>query len=183
MKKVSSIIVIVLIVSMLLFTFMDMKRFQPSPADMSSDDRVKTYTSAPVMQLKDWNGSVRKIGGKSTKWTLLNFWASWCGPCEEEAADLVKLYKQYSDDVEIVGVNATSVDSEPDARAFVKKHELNFPIVFDVAGRATEAYKLVGYPSTYLINPEGQIVASMAGLRTYKQFKQIIDTHLEKGTP
>lgn len=181
MRKVSSIIVIVLISSMLLFTLSDMKLFQSWFSQSPSDNSVKTYKLAPVMQLKDWNGSVRKVGGSSSKWTLVNFWASWCGPCEEEADDLVRLYNQYSDDIEIIGINATSVDNESDARDFVVKHELNFPIVFDVAGRATKAYQLVGYPSTYLINPEGQIVASMAGSRTYRQFKQIIDDHIKKG--
>jgi cytochrome c biogenesis protein CcmG, thiol:disulfide interchange protein DsbE len=183
MRKVSSIIVIVLIASLLLFTLLDMNLFQSSPSNSSSVDHVETNTLAPVMQLKDWNGGVRKIGGQSSTWTLLNFWASWCGPCEEEAADLVRLYNQYSNVVEFIGINATSVDNESDARAFVKKHKLNFPIVFDTAGRATEAYKLVGYPSTFLINPEGQIVANMAGTRTYKQFKQVIDRYITKGTP
>lgn len=179
MRKASSVVIIVLITSMLFFTLFDLKLFDSSSKDFQTSNDTDTNRIAPILQLKDWDGGIRTIGGKTSKWTLINFWASWCGPCEEESADLVRIYKHYGDELEIIGINATHVDNETKARAFVKEHDLQFTIVFDVAGQATEAYQLVGYPSTYLVNPDGQVVARMAGLRTYSQFRQVIDKYMK----
>jgi thiol-disulfide isomerase/thioredoxin len=179
MRKASTIVVTILIAGMLLFTLMDRNEFDSTSKNLLSSNKTDTIITAPVLQLKDWQGNVRTIGGKTSSWTLVNFWASWCGPCEEESADLVKLYKHYGDQIEIIGINAAHVDNEAKARAFVLKHDLKFTIVFDVTGQATESYQVVGYPSTYLVNPNGQVVATMAGLRTYAQFREVIDKHMK----
>lgn len=87
---------------------------------------------------------------------LLNFWASWCGPCREEMPKLEALHKKYKDlGVRIVGVN---LDTErPQSEPLLKATGVTFTILFDVEGRVGEQYKVETMPSTYLIDRDGRI--------------------------
>jgi cytochrome c biogenesis protein CcmG, thiol:disulfide interchange protein DsbE len=90
-----------------------------------------------------------------TKPTLIFFWASWCGGCNAEAPELVKIHEEYKDQINIYGVNLTSRDSVEDAKAFVDKYGINFPILLDEDGEAAEAYYVRGTPTSYYLDTQG----------------------------
>jgi len=116
------------------------------------------------LQLKDFNGQTHRLSeyvGKG-KWVLIDFWASWCGPCREELPDLVKIYEAFHNNgFDVVGI---SLDDEVEAwQKAVKKMKLSWHHLSDLKGwdsKAVETYKVFGIPSNLLVNPKGKIVAS-----------------------
>ena len=107
----------------------------PTLAQVHQGSKPKEGYDAPSFTLKGIDEADYSIGGPRSKPVLLNFWASWCGPCDMEAPDLQALYEKYGDRIDFYGVNATSYDRERDARAFVEEKKLTFPIPMDQGGR------------------------------------------------
>jgi thiol-disulfide isomerase/thioredoxin len=113
---------------------------------------------APAFSLKGLDGKVYEVGGKRDKLLLLNFWASWCGPCEEEAPLLVKLYEKHKDSLDLYAVNVTAEDSRANAESFAKAFAFPFPVLLDEQGQIAAKYRIFGIPTSFLINRDGDIV-------------------------
>ena len=87
---------------------------------------------------------------------VLNFWASWCAPCRLEAPGLRRVSERYRDEgVRFLGVDYR--DDEAAARAFVEEFRLKYPSVSDPSGSLADDYGLIGFPTTFIIDPEGTI--------------------------
>jgi len=110
--------------------------------------------------------SLAKLQGKPV---LLNFWASWCGPCKMEMPDLQAEYERYKDKVQFYLVNLTSQDDEEDAAAFLKEFGITIPTLKDMTGSAFQAYRLASIPSTFAIGPDGVIAEKRIGALTKPQ--------------
>lgn len=97
---------------------------------------------------------------------LVNFWATWCGPCEREMPAMERLYRELGDrDFELLAV---SVDRDREAvRAFRERLGLSFPILLDPEKRAASAYQTHRYPESYLIDRDGTLVARYVGPREW----------------
>lgn len=95
---------------------------------------------------------------------VINFWASWCIPCKEEAALLQETYERYRDDgVVFLGVNIK--DSNVDARAFIEEYGMTYPVVSDPSEDLARALGVKGIPETFFIDAEGAFVGTAAGQR------------------
>ncbi|HEX2235419.1 MAG TPA: TlpA disulfide reductase family protein [Actinomycetota bacterium] len=92
---------------------------------------------------------------------VLNFWASWCGPCRQEAPALQRAHEAYGDRVAIVGVDVR--DSKSDALAFARRHSLDYALVRDESGSIASAYGLTGQPESFFIDSQGTVVEHVAG--------------------
>lgn len=92
---------------------------------------------------------------------LVNFWASWCVPCEAEARYLEAAYDEYGDEVDFVGVNIK--DARSDALAFVERYDVAYAQVRDEDLEWYDAFGLTGQPETFLIDSEGQLVEHVTG--------------------
>ncbi len=93
---------------------------------------------------------------------LLNFWATWCGPCRSEIGSIEALYKKFKDK----GFVVLGVDLQEDpstVQAFVKKHGMTFPVVLDRSGRVGYTYNARGIPTTYLIDKKGEVTSGVVG--------------------
>ena len=92
---------------------------------------------------------------------MVNFWASWCGPCRDEQPILNNLAKQYAErGVAFVGVNIQ--DTRPDALAFLREFGVSYPVVVDPNGAVYINYGVVAVPETYVITPQGTIEKKFA---------------------
>jgi cytochrome c biogenesis protein CcmG/thiol:disulfide interchange protein DsbE len=113
----------------------------------------------PVLGAKDDTISLASLRGKAV---VLNFWASWCEPCKEEAPLLEEVWQEYrARDVVVLGVNAQDFTS--DARGFVERYGMTYPVVHDGPGSSLGRYGLSGFPETWWIDRQGRLVAYHQG--------------------
>lgn len=151
---------------------------ETSAAGAGGEFKPKAGVLAEPFQLPDLNELAVKVGGEQSKLTFVNFWASWCGPCELEAPDLQALHEKYGDQIIMYGVNATKFDKERAAREFVEKYKFTFPILMDREGGVTKRYKVSTFPTTFLIDSEGVIRERINGVITLEQWEKLIDKWL-----
>lgn len=81
----------------------------------------------------------------------MNFCASWCGPCQQEAPDLEAVYQQKPENVELIAINATAYDSHANAVAFKDTYNLTFPIFIEEEGILQKSFEVVNYPNTFIL--------------------------------
>lgn len=117
---------------------------------------------APEFRLPRFDGGNLALSDLRGKYVVLNFWASWCIPCKDEAPLLERAWGEYRDrGLVVVGVNIQ--DLEPEARKFIAATRATYPNVRDRDGRVHQAYGTTGVPETFFINPEGRIVRKFPG--------------------
>jgi cytochrome c biogenesis protein CcmG/thiol:disulfide interchange protein DsbE len=105
------------------------------------------------------NASLADYRGKVV---VLNFWASWCGPCKDETPLLQKSWQRWEGkDVVFVGMNVK--DFRGDARSFVRRFGVTYPNVYDGKGSTVGRYGVTGFPETYFIDAKGRVVYRIAG--------------------
>lgn len=148
-----------------------------SNSSTSTSGSASGVKVAPDFSTKTLSGDT--VAYSSLKKPLvLNFAASWCGPCELEAPVLSKMYEKYKDRVTFFGLAVK--DSEEDQRAFAEKHGLKFPIGLDYDGKIVYTYQkagkvsMSGIPTTFFIDKDGNIASFFIGPLTESTFDQKI---------
>ncbi|MFD2329691.1 TlpA family protein disulfide reductase [Cohnella sp. GCM10020058] len=111
---------------------------------------------------------------------VINFWASWCGPCDVEAPDLVKLYEEYKGKIELYGVNATKYDTVRGAKDFVKEKAIPFPVLMDKDGKVGDEYKVFSYPISFIVDRKGVVRQRIEGARSLKEWRTMIDEAMKE---
>lgn len=115
---------------------------------------------APDFELQSLDGETFKLSDYRGQVVMLNFWASWCPPCRVEMPHMDTYYQNHQeDDIEILAVNMTTLErgSREKVPEFVEKHALTFPILMDENGDIKDLYKVMVYPTTYMVNEDGII--------------------------
>ena len=111
---------------------------------------------------------------------LINFWASWCKPCEQEAAELRSAWASYRDRGDVLFLGVDYVDTEPNAREYLKKFDITFPNGPDVGTRISQLFRIKGVPETYFIDREGVLRYVQVGpFSSEDQIRAIIDPLLD----
>ena len=153
----------------------------PEPDGVSMTG-VAVGQNAPDFTLPTMNGDTLTLSDLRGQAVLLNFWASWCGPCRLEMPALVQAYEKHQiDGLEIVAFNATFQDSLPAVKAFVDEFQLPFPVVLDEAGHIiTDDYQLRGLPMSIFINRDGTIARVQLGAMSEAQIEGFIEEILAK---
>ncbi len=113
---------------------------------------------APTFELKTYDGQTIRLSDLRGKAVAVNFWASWCQPCREEAPLLEAAWEKYKDRGFIL-VGVDYVDTEPAARAYMKEFKLTYPNGPDVQTLISQAYRITGVPETYFITKDGEMLA------------------------
>lgn len=129
------------------------------PADLNPTDRPPSSEvgrAAPDFLLASADGGEERLSAYRGKWVLLNFWASWCGPCRQETPDLQRLQARRLETLVVLGVNQQ--ESRDTAAEFVEEYQLTYPIALDLSGEVSTAYRVGrGLPVSILVDPSGVI--------------------------
>lgn len=122
-------------------------------------------TPAPDFTMTTAEGATVKLSDFRGRPVLLNFWASWCGPCASEMPAIQAAWEQSGADVDFVIVNMTGMSGETEqtAKDFLQQNGYTFPAYFDANSSAARAFGVSSIPQTYLINAEGNIIGGYMG--------------------
>lgn len=143
---------------------------------------VDVGNQAPNFELQQINKNNElesvQLSDLEGKGVMLNFWGTWCKPCEAEMPYMQKLYPKYKDTgVEIVAVNLDSTELVVDR--FIDKYDLTFPVPYDKKEVVSDLYNVGPIPSTFFISPEGEIVETVEGALTLDK----LEGHLQQIQP
>ncbi len=119
---------------------------------------------APAFSLRSLRGpdqiTLAEFRGKTV---VMNFFASWCAPCELEAADLQRTWREYETRGDVTFLGVAIQDEYSAAKTFLDKHGLTYPAVFDTSSSMMQTYRVVGIPTTVVIDPDGRVASRYAG--------------------
>lgn len=138
------------------------------------------HVSADALQysLKDLGGGVQNLNQYGDKWVIVNFWATWCGPCIGEIPELMSFADRHLDRVQVVGIafEKTPVD---EIGTFVAKLGVNYPVLIIGEEPLVPMEPLKGLPSTFLVSPQGQVVHSHIGPVTENELADWLSRYVE----
>ena len=153
--------------------------------EMPSGDKVtlqffRNPAVVDAVEMKTLDGRTLSSASWKGKVTLVNFWATWCGPCRAEIPDLIALQKKYGNYMQVVGI---SQDEAPVSvvQEFVAAHQMNYPIVMSTPDLERAFPGINALPTSYLLNRDGRIVQKHVGMLTPDRTEQ--ETRFLAGLP
>jgi thiol-disulfide isomerase/thioredoxin len=124
--------------------------------------------------LPDLHGKTHSIADYRGKWVIVNYWATWCPPCQDEIPELVEFHERHKNsDAVVIGVNFEDIGTEQ-LVSFVDSYLISYPILRSEPLAATPLGVIPGLPTTYIIAPDGSPVARQVGPITGKQLEDYI---------
>lgn len=143
----------------LVFTVMCSSITQAEPADFT---------------LPSIDGKQHKLSDYRGKWVVVNYWATWCPPCLTEIPELVDFHEDHKDkDAVVLGVNFEDIGSNG-LKRFTEEYFINYPILLTKPAPSSALGVIPGLPTTYLVSPEGEVVARQVGPVTAKLIAEFI---------
>ena len=150
------------------------------------EESKETVVPAIDFTLKDQFGNEHTLSDYKGKTVFLNFWATWCGPCRSEMPDIQKLYETYETEgdnaVIILGVAAPGLGQEKDEagiKAFLDESGYTYPTLMDTTGDLFSEYGISSFPTTFMIDREGNVFGYVSGALNEDMMKNIIEQTLE----
>ncbi|HZD57372.1 MAG TPA: TlpA disulfide reductase family protein [Anaerolineales bacterium] len=141
---------------------------------------VSKGETAPAFSLTTFDGQQINSSELNGKVLVVNFWASWCQPCEQEAAELEAAWNYYKPRGDVVFLGVDYVDTEPEAMAYLNKFNISYPNGPDLGTRISQAYRIRGVPETFFINRDGKLSYFQKGpFTSMSEIVSVIDPLLE----
>ncbi len=137
---------------------------------------VRIGQAAPEFELTDLDGNAVRLSDYRGRTVVLNFWATWCRVCQAEMPHVEKFYQEHREgEVAVLSVNATTQERNPGVVGeYADKRELSFPIVLDDRGDAVNGYGVTAFPTTYVIDPSGNVKSRYLGAFSYENMKKAV---------
>lgn len=134
---------------------------------------------APDFSLKTLKGTSVSLHEYHGRFVLLNMWASWCGPCRNEAGELRKINQRFpANELVILGINMTSQEiSLSKVRDFVRQYRILFPVLLDKKGKVMDRYGVKVLPTSFLIGRDGSVIRQFRGPVSVQEITNAIKKH------
>jgi cytochrome c biogenesis protein CcmG/thiol:disulfide interchange protein DsbE len=137
----------------------------------TQEGHIQVGDPVPDLSLQTFEGEMIHFADLRGEVVVVNFWASWCRPCEQEAAELQQAYELYRDDG-VVFLGVDFVDTETEAKAYLERFGITYPNGPDLGTRISQAFRIRGVPETYIIGTDGRLAAFKIG--PYQSLDEII---------
>jgi cytochrome c-type biogenesis protein len=183
----------------------DTETEEPSKAGDQNESKDGTVTEDNTIQegsqkkevipafdftLTDQYGNEHTLSEYQGKVVFINFWATWCPPCKKEMPDIEELYKEYNlnqEEVIFLGIANPSTTEHPnnsdvsidEIKTFLEDNEYTFPTLFDETGEILKKYNISAFPTTFMIDKEGNIFGYVPGMMTKDIMVNIINQTLQ----
>lgn len=157
-KKAIGAAVLIILLAVAIFQAMT-----PEEKEVSNDNLggLRVGIKAPDFELKTLEGEAVKLSDYRGKQVMLNFWATWCTPCQREMPEMEKFYQNMDNDTVVLAVN---IDPENDVKAFADRVGASFPILLDDKDeKVNDQYQILAMPTTYFIDANGKIKNKYVG--------------------
>ncbi len=161
-----------LLIGFLTLLWFGMQRSKSGPISVGQEVPGFTFTSfdGQTMQTADLKGKV----------VVLNFWASWCKPCEQEAAELEEAWLKYEPAGEVVFLGVDYSDTESAARQYIEKFAPTYPNGPDLRGALSQMFRIRGVPETYFIDRQGNLgYVKIGPFQSTDEIVSVVDGLLE----
>ncbi len=178
MKNKSTLILVILTVVIVAGAAMLYNSFSDKVAQDLNNPIAGTQTAdtAPDFTVYDTDGNAHKLSDYKGKPVVVNFWASWCGPCKMEMPAFQELWETYGDEVEFLMINIADGYSETvqSAQEFLATTDYTFPVYFDTEQSAASVYSVYSYPTTIFVDADGNIVNKYTGAMMHTTLERYI---------
>ncbi len=165
------------------------KETEETNTDEDSEELTEVFPAIDFT-LTDQYGNEHTLSDYKGKVVFLNFWATWCPPCKEEMPHIEELYKEYNlneDEIVILGVANPKTEEYPNNQdeeadkiiEFLDDNQYTFPVVFDETGDLLNQYHITAFPTTFMIDKEGNIYGYVPGMLTKEMMESIIQDTLK----
>ena len=134
---------------------------------------IATEVRAVDYELPDTDGQIQSLNQYKGKWLVVNYWATWCGTCMKELPELIDFHENNDIDAVVVGINFEEIEAE-DLKKFVNTKTIPYAVLSSVPVRKTPLGPVPALPTTYIIDPQGNVVAGETGIVTRENLEAYI---------
>jgi len=134
---------------------------------------ITTDAEAIEYQLPDTEGQTQSLDQYKGKWLVVNYWATWCGTCMDELPELIDFHENNRLDAVVVGINFESIENKS-LKEFVANMSIPYPVLITEPVRKTPIGPVPALPTTYIIDPQGKVVAGEVGIVTRENLENYI---------
>ena len=141
------------------------KIYSPPAQELPTQSGERQPVKAADVTVKNWDGEMVRLSDYFGKPCVVNFWATWCGPCKSELPAFQAMYEKYGDSIHFLMIDLTDGTAEPEdeVRAFIEENGYTFPVYFDTEFSAAETYAPPGVPATLYIDADGYVLDAVTG--------------------
>ncbi len=134
----------------------------------------------PAFEIQSFDGETYSTADMGGKVILINFWASWCQPCEQEAFALESAYQYYRENEDVVFLGIDYVDTEPEALGFINQFGLTYINGPDLGTKVSQMFRIQGVPETYIIDKSGKLAYVKKGpFASLEEIQAAVDSQLQ----
>ena len=149
---------------------LDAPQFQQALDQLASADKHRQDANFTLTDLQGKSWSLKSLRGEVV---LVNFWATWCPPCQKEMPDLEALYKRFRNQRFVI---LSISDEEADkVRPFISERKITYPVLLDPGRKVHKLFEVEGIPKSFVYDREGKLVAQSIDMRTQKQFLEMLE--------